>query len=338
MGSIFKRENGTWYYQWRENGKQLRRTLKTDDKQIAKKRAAMLELKLMQGSYGLNTYKTTVEQCLIRFLEHKKPVIKESTYKRYFDIARLLGGYFADTPARTLNTERVTEYIAFRRKTVSGKTIHEEVNVLKGALKHAWGDRLLDELPVRIWPTIKKIPARPERLGFYSLGDIAKLKEYFRGHRFEPAFLFALYTGCRRSEVAAIKVSDVDLTTMTLRIRNIKTESNSFDSFRYISINQNLIPVITKQISVVKSGLLFPWFASLPKNEPSKILLKACKEIDVPYKRFHGLRHTMATFLIASGVNVRNVMAIMGWTELSTAERYTHLAEALNNRMNLIPF
>lgn len=338
MSSVYKRQNGIWYFQWRVNGKNVRKSLKTDDREIARKRAAVLELKTLQGACGINTYKTTVEQCLVRFLEHKEATVKASTFKRYRDIADLLATYFRNTPARILNTDKVTEYITFRRKTVSGKTVHEEINVLKGALKHAWGDRLLDELPVRIWPTIKKIPSRPETLGFYSLGDIAKLKEYFKGHKFESAFLFALYTGCRRSEIAEVTVSDVDFATMTIRIRNIKTESDSYNSYRYISINQQLAPVLSRQISEVKQGPLFPDFKRMAKNEPTKVIEKACKETGVPYKRFHGLRHTMATFLIASGMNIRNVMSIMGWTELSTAERYTHLAEALNNRMNNLPF
>lgn len=203
--------------------------------------------------------------------------MKPSTFKRYYDIARHLCGFFQNTPARLLNTDRITEYINFRRKTVSGKTIHEEINVLKEALKHAWGDRLLDELPIRIWPTIKKIPSRPETLGFYSLSDIEKLKEYFKDDKFECPFLFALYTGCRRSEVEAARIEDIDLSLMTIRIRNIKTESEASDSYRYLSINSKLVPILMKQISEVKTGLLFPWFSRIAKHRPSLIMKKACK-------------------------------------------------------------
>ena len=46
----------------------------------------------------------------------------------------------------------------------------------------------------------------------------------------------------------------------------------------------------------------------------------------------------MATYLIASGMNIREVMSVMGWTELSTAEKYIHLANAMKNRMNIVPF
>ena len=133
-------------------------------------------------------------------------------------------------------------------------------------------------------------------------------------------------------------MEDIDLSTMTIRIRNIKTESDSSDVFRYISINPQLLQVLKKELSKVKTGLLFPWFASIAISRSAKIMKNACNRCCVPYKRFHGLRHSMATYLIASGMNIREVMGVMGWTELSTAEKYIHLANAMKNRMNIVPF
>ena len=95
---------------------------------------------------------------------------------------------------------------------------------------------------------------------------------------------------------------------------------------------------LIRQIEEVKTGLLFPWFARITDSQAAKIMSKACREAGVEYKRFHGLRHTMATFLIASGMSIRDVMGVMGWTELATAERYTHLANAMKNKMNIVPF
>lgn len=341
MSSIFRRKDtrGIWYYQYYNNGKKVVKSLKTDDKTIAKQRAAVVDVKRLQGSYGINTSKITVSDCVVKFLEQKKATLKESTYKRYVGMSKNVMDWFGNTRARTLNTDMITAYINHRKEQeAAGKTIHEELNTLKGAIKHAWADHLLSELPVREWPTVKKTPVKPSTLGFYSVADITKLKAYFAGKKFEPVFLFALYTGCRRSEVAAVRVEDIDMSLMTIKIRNIKTESDADNTYRYISINAQLVPVLVKQMEEVKSGLLFPWFASMTDPQASKIMHKACTAAGVEYKRFHGLRHTMATFLIASGMNIRDVMSVMGWTELATAERYTHLANAMKNKMNIVPF
>ena len=338
MSSFFKRSNGIYYYQWYEKGKQRKCSLMTDDEFLAKQRAVSLDKKLSNSFFCYNDESIALSDCIDKFLENKQATVKPTTYNRYATMSKNLKSWFGGSPAQSLSTESITEYINYRRKQASGKTIHEELNILKCSLKAAWANYLISELPVRVWPKVKKIPVRPETLGYYSLEDIAKLKSYFKGKKFEPIFLFALYTGCRRSEIANIKVEDIDLSMMTIRIRNIKTESDSSDIFRYVSINPQLLNVLKKQLSEVKSGLLFPWFASIAKSRSAKIMKKACSECSVPYKRFHGLRHTMATYLIASGMNIREVMSVMGWTELSTAEKYIHLANAMKNRMNIVPF
>ncbi len=338
MSSFFKRSNGIYYYQWYEEGKQHKCSLKTDDEFLAKQRAVVLDKKLFKHSLSYTCEEISVSNCIDKFLENKQATVKTTTYKRYITMSKSLKDWFGISPANKLTTEDIADYINYRRKRIAGKTIHEELNILKSSLKTAWANYMISELPIRVWPKIKKIPVRPETLGYYSLQDIAKLKNYFKGKKFEPVFLFALYTGCRRSEIANMKVEDVDISMMTIRIRNIKTESDSSDVYRYISINSHLLHILQRQLNKVKSGLLFPWFSSVSISRSAKIMKNACNKCCVPYKRFHGLRHTMATYLIASGMNIREVMGVMGWTELSTAEKYIHLANAMKNRMNIVPF
>ena len=45
--------------------------------------------------------------------------------------------------------------------------------------------------------------------------------------------------------------------------------------------------------------------------------------------RLHDARHTAATLLLVQGVDLRTVMAIMGWTEMATAQRYSHAVDEL---------
>lgn len=48
--------------------------------------------------------------------------------------------------------------------------------------------------------------------------------------------------------------------------------------------------------------------------------------------RLHDARHTAATLLLLQGVDIRTVMAIMGWTEMATAQRYLHAVDDLRRR------
>lgn len=60
-----------------------------------------------------------------------------------------------------------------------------------------------------------------------------------------------------------------------------------------------------------------------------KSLLKRAGLRDV---RLHDARHTAATLLLVQGVDIRTVMSIMGWTEMATAQRYTHAVDELRRR------
>lgn len=45
--------------------------------------------------------------------------------------------------------------------------------------------------------------------------------------------------------------------------------------------------------------------------------------------RLHDARHTAATLMLVQGVDPRTLMAIMGWTEMATAQRYSHAVDEL---------
>jgi len=63
------------------------------------------------------------------------------------------------------------------------------------------------------------------------------------------------------------------------------------------------------------------------------LLLKA----DIPRIRVHDLRHSVATFLIASGVPIAVVQEICGHAEIKTTMGYTHLlAENQNEAMEIL--
>jgi len=51
-----------------------------------------------------------------------------------------------------------------------------------------------------------------------------------------------------------------------------------------------------------------------------------------------GLRHVTATYLLAAGVPLRDVMQIMGWTRIDTAQRYIHLANDAAEQIAKLPY
>lgn len=60
--------------------------------------------------------------------------------------------------------------------------------------------------------------------------------------------------------------------------------------------------------------------------------LALLKDAGLRHVRVHDARHTAATLLLLQGVDIRTVMAIMGWTEMATAQRYLHAVDDLRRR------
>jgi integrase len=61
-------------------------------------------------------------------------------------------------------------------------------------------------------------------------------------------------------------------------------------------------------------------------NKQFQQILKAC---GIPRHRFHDLRHTAATLLTVQGVQPKTIMKILGWSQMSMVDRYTHLVDEM---------
>ncbi len=58
--------------------------------------------------------------------------------------------------------------------------------------------------------------------------------------------------------------------------------------------------------------------------------VKTLREAGLPQRRFHDLRHTCASLLLAQGVRPRVVMEILGHSQIAlTMNTYSHVASAL---------
>ncbi|MBF0409403.1 MAG: site-specific integrase [Candidatus Riflebacteria bacterium] len=333
MSSLINR-NGWYFYQWYLHGRKKMRTTKTKDLTHAKRIQKLWDAKLEALQTGMAHSRISISRLIDFFIETKGVTIKESTLKRYKQQISALSKFFENINwVHQLNADLVNEFVADRKK--QGKTpkaIFEEISILKSALKLAHANHLIDEIPIRSWPTIKKIPGRPERMGFYSKEEIAELKNYFREKEFERYFLFLIFTGCRYNEMLECKVRDVNIQEKIITIRSEKTESSSDNQFRYLAIHQELFPILKSAIeNKKKDSLIFPEIRKHGYNWARRQLQLACKELGINYRRVHGLRHTFATYLLASGMDLRQAMAALGHERLETTQKYAHLAEKVAN-------
>lgn len=193
---------------------------------------------------------------------------------------------------------------------------------------------------------------------FYDVNQVKKLLDVleFESIKYKTLIVLALDSGARRSEICALRWSDIDLNTRMMSItkslkvfdgvvdeKRAKTES----SVRTIKLSESTIDLIKKYQEwqeAYKKVYNKKWtskdnriFTSVDGGymHPSTcdhILRKIVRKYNLDPICFHELRHTCASLLINSGVDPKTVSKRLGHSDTSiTMEIYTHAFEESKN-------
>lgn len=330
---FFDSDRQQWIYQYRVGNKtrkkRLPKIIKTKSQAMEQK--AKLDAKFYGAAAGIaQPRKLKWEEAFRRFLESKAGVVTPSTHAWYRSQIERWQSFFSEIRhdlVLELRPEMAAAFVARRREEKAApKSIQDDIILMRGILN--WLVRIgeLDCSPVRIWPEVKAIPVKPERLGSYSPAEVFQLIKHFQGSPFLPVFLFAVFTGARRDEIRSLKVQDVSLSDMTVQLLNKKTATDARNMYRSVPIADDLVEVLRPRVDGFRpEDLVFPELFQHSRNWPHVQMTQACKALSIPYRRFHGLRHTAATELArVAGISLADLMAFLGHTQLSTTQRYAH--------------
>ena len=130
-------------------------------------------------------------------------------------------------------------------------------------------------------------------------------------------YLTAVYTGLRRSELAALRWSDVRLmaTTPYIQLRAEATKAHRADR---VPLRGELAEAL-RRARPTDAGDLEPVFASMPTMDNYRADLRAAgiayKDAQGRQADFHALRHTFGTMLQQTGAGLRTAMELMRHTD-----------------------
>lgn len=201
---------------------------------------------------------------------------------------------------------------------------------------------------------------------FYELEDISKLKKVLEKNTLDvkTPILLCIDTGMRREELNGLQWSDIDFNNKTISINRVriavgketKIETpKTVNSRRTILVSDYSINLLkelkNEQITLYKSNnktLTNSCFIFInEKCEPiypdtlSKRFNKIIKNNNLKKITFHELRHTNASLLINSNIDINSVSKRLGHANVSTTLNiYTHVLdkskEEMANKMNEI--
>jgi site-specific recombinase XerD len=156
--------------------------------------------------------------------------------------------------------------------------------------------------------------------------EVVRFLEAAPGIKYKAAFSVAYGAGLRVSEVATLKVSDIDSKRMMLRVEQGKGRKD-----RYAMLSPQLLELLRDWYRVARpQGWLFP--GQNPVNPmTARQLNRACHaaaEMAEIKKRVtpHTLRHSFATHLLEQNIDIRVIQVLLGHAKLETTALYTRVA------------
>lgn len=156
--------------------------------------------------------------------------------------------------------------------------------------------------------------------------EVSRLLAAVPNLRERTAMEIAYAAGLRLGEVLNLKLTDIDSGRMILRVNQGKGKKD-----RNVMLSPALLETLRSYWRVSRPRVwLFPSpVGKGPLN--ATIIQRAVAQARMQARigkpvSFHSLRHSFATHLLESGVNVRTIQALLGHSSLGTTQRYTHVA------------
>lgn len=184
---------------------------------------------------------------------------------------------------------------------------------------------LLLDNPVR---GVRLTPGKPKNrflseVELQRLGLTLATMEQEGCHPFPVAVIRLLaLTGARRNEITALKWSEVDFDNSMLRLRTSKTGAKT------IPLAPPAKEILIGLPRMEGASFLFPAASGGGHiQNVGRVWSTIRGRADLKDVRLHDLRHTFASFGAARGFGLPVIGALLGHHQMSTTQRYAHLAD-----------
>lgn len=310
MASIHKRGK-SWVLYWREDKRPRSKSLGT----IAKKDALLAKA---EKEYHLNNntqFKVipfnlfTIDY--LKWFEVEFP----DSYERSNQIVRdYLIPFFGNSAISTISIKQVDKYKVTRLASAKSATVIKELNVLNAILNKAVNWKDIPENPIKGFSRPQDTDSKPPQ--FFTSEELKTIYKKSPSHA--HWWKLIVNTGMRRKEARQLKWEHIEPGHINvLSTSNARTKSGKW---RKIPLNKEAKAALKKFPK--DSEYVFP---QINPRSISRAFEKDLGRAKVPGS-IHVLRHTFCSHLVMNGVPLRTVQVLAGHANMTTTEKYAHLA------------
>lgn len=218
------------------------------------------------------------------------------------------------------------------------KTVRRKIATLRSLFKFLMTSEIITEDPARglVLPKIrKKLPGFVEEKSLTHLLDEGLFPDDFKGIRDKLIITLLYGTGMRLSELLKLKDSDIDTNGCLIKVLGKRQKERiipypcSINTLlnQYFDIRSKTVEFMPERLLVTEKGkkIYEKLIYRVVKNNLEKVT-------SLEKKSPHILRHTYATHLLNRGADLNAVKELLGHSNLSATQIYTHITfEKLHN-------
>jgi integrase len=326
---LFKRQTNGVYYVRLARGKE--RSLKTKDKALAEQIFRKLKKEILMGKIiALDKGAVvTLKDFKKSYLETRMPVVAKSTYRADRLALDKLIEHLGNIPLQHITKKKLDTWHAdFLRMGGKAVSLNVHIRHLKSAFTTAveWG-----HVATSVYKSVKEFDEE-ERVPNFLKND-KEFHDLFAAiddPDFATMVKFYVYTGCRRAELVRLEWPDMLVVDDFMIIKKTKGKK-----IKVLPISKELREVLDSMERKEK-GYVFPRWRS-----PDTIshMFEEYRDKAGLTLRLHDLRHTTGSYLAKKGVSQKMIQEILGHTQMSTSDIYTHLfPEHLREALDKLDF
>lgn len=309
-------KNGHYFIDYRFKGKRIREKAGTN-KRDAENALAIRKAEILQGRYQIKQpSKISFAEFAITYMEFAK--VNKRSWDRDRTLLINLLPVFGTTKLADVTAHSIEMYKMRRSALVKPATVNREIALLKHIFNMAitWGKATTN--PMR---GVKLMREENFMERILTNEELVKLLAACTDYS-QPIVLTALHTGMRKGEILGLKWEQVEFEVPSITVLFSKN-----GRIRKIPISPSLL-VVLKGLKE-KSTQDYVFVSDKTKKPLHKFQtawLTAIRKSGIIRCRFHDLRHTFASRLVASGADLITVKELLGHADIKMTARYAHSA------------
>ena len=265
-----------------------------------------------------------------------------------------------DIPLQRITPRPLQNFLNGKRRELSKSSLSTLKNILRKSLSYAVETCGFIGHNAATHLTIPASENAPKKTHVFSDEEIQKIFEKFpRGHKFHMAIALSYYTGMRLGECLSLQWGDIDMEGKSIHVHTTMYDDGGAGILQNIPKTQSsirTIPIGSKLVQELKAMKKFQaeqkiaygkyWrgsgFVCIQDNGKNltasrmRYFAQWCKET-FGDGSFHSIRHTHATKLLESGLDLELVSKRLGHSSIVlTAKTYSHVLESRDKQTRTI--